>query len=259
MGNAGRYGQGDVQWMTAGRGVVHSEMFPLVDKKRDNATRFFQIWLNLPATNKMVEPSFGMFWKADIPVYQKDGVQVTIWAGNDYFHMQQQPNNSPPPASWASDSSNDVAIMHISIQPGGSIVMPKAHEEHVNRSLFLIEGYDQGVLVDGEKQNQPVVLTVDSSKNVKLELPETATGPIEFLLLQGKPIDEPVKQYGPFVMNTEAEIQAAFQDYGRTHFGEWPWPRDDMVFPREKGRFALVQGTETTPPNDETACLEKDS
>jgi hypothetical protein len=259
LGNAGRYGQGDVQWMTAGRGVVHSEMFPLIHKNKENATRFFQIWLNLPAKNKMVEPSFSMFWNADVPIYQNEDhtVKVTVWAGNDYFHMQQ-PNNSPPPASWASDASNDVAIMHITIQPGGSMILPKAHEERVNRSLFLIEGHDQGVLVNGDKQDQPVVLTMDSSKDVKLELPQSATGAIEILLLQGKPIDEPVKQYGPFVMNTEAEIQAAFQDYGRTQFGTWPWPRDDMVFPREKGRFALIQGTETTPNNVET-CLEQDS
>lgn len=238
----------------AGEGVVHSEMFPLIEKERDNATRFFQIWLNLPRKNKLVEPSFAMFWNPQVPIYKTNNVKVTLWAGHDYFDVVQ--TNSPPPASWASDPSNDVAIMHITLQPGGNLVLPKAHEENVNRSLFLIEGHGQGVLVDGEKQDQPVVLTMDSTKDVELKLPGKATEASEFLLLQGKPINEPVKQYGPFVMNTEAEIQAAFQDYGKTQFGGWPWPRDDMVFPREKGRFALVNGKETTPDDDETCRAE---
>jgi len=225
--------------------VVHSEMFPLIEKEEDNATRFFQIWLNLPSKSKMVEPSFAMFWANQVPIYKTDKVQATIWAGNGYFDVQQP--NSPPPASWASDPSNDVAIMHITIQPGGKLELPKANEEGVSRSLFLIEGHGQGVLVDGTKQDEPVVLTMDSSKDVELEVPETATEAGEFLLLQGKPISEPVAKYGPFVMNTNAEIEEAFDDYDRTKFGGWPWPRDDMVFPREKGRFALMGGKETTP------------
>jgi redox-sensitive bicupin YhaK (pirin superfamily) len=69
VGNAGRYGMGDVQWMTAGEGVVHSEMFPLLNDHAPNRLRFFQIWLNLPAKSKMVKPSFAMFWANDVPVY----------------------------------------------------------------------------------------------------------------------------------------------------------------------------------------------
>lgn len=225
--------------------MVHSEMFPLIEKEQDNATRFFQIWLNLPSKSKMVEPSFAMFWDQQVPIYNGEKVKVTIWAGNNYFDVEQP--NSPPPASWANDPSNDVAIMHITIQPGGELILPKANVEGVNRSLFLIEGHGQGVLVDGTKQDDPVVFTMDSSKDVEFKVPETATTASEFLLLQGKPIGEPVAQYGPFVMNTNAEIQEAFHDYGRTKFGGWPWPRDDMVFPREKGRFALICGKESTP------------
>jgi redox-sensitive bicupin YhaK (pirin superfamily) len=145
--------------------------------------------------------------------------------------------------------------MHITLQPGATLVIPKAKIETVNRSLFLVEGHDQGVLVDDIKQEEPVVLTLDSSKNVTLQLPEeTSSRLCELLLLQGKPIGEPVARYGPFVMNTQAEIQAAFTDYGRTKFGGWPWPRDDMVFPREKGRFALMNGQESTPNDDDDTC-----
>ena len=86
MGNAGRYGKGDVQWMTAGRGVVHGEMFPLVNIDEPNPTRFFQIWLNLPGTSKMADPSFAMFWRNDIPKYftTYKKANVTVWFG-EYF------------------------------------------------------------------------------------------------------------------------------------------------------------------------------
>jgi len=75
---------------------------------------------------------------------------------------------------------------------------------------------------------------------------QTASG-VELLLLQGRPIGEPVAQHGPFVMNTREEIQQAFNDYRRTQFGGWPWPEDAVVFPREKGRFAVFDGKEEVP------------
>ena len=91
---------------------------------------------------------------------------------------------------------------------------------------------------------------MEADEEVELEMDASATEPGEFLLLQGKPIDEPVAQHGPFVMNTRAEIQQAFMDYQRTQFGGWPWPRDDMVFDRTKDRFALLDGKESEPPKE---------
>jgi redox-sensitive bicupin YhaK (pirin superfamily) len=70
MGAAGRYGNGDVQWLTTGRGVQHSEMFPLLNRNADNPLLFFQIWLNLPAESKMAKPHFAMFWNEEIPFYE---------------------------------------------------------------------------------------------------------------------------------------------------------------------------------------------
>jgi len=78
--------------------------------------------------------------------------------------------------------------------------------------------------------------------------PSAANAVVEFLVLQGVPIGEPVAQHGPFVMNTQTEIQQAFADYRQTEFGGWPWPKDAMVFPREKGRFSLLDGKEEYPP-----------
>ena len=88
-----------------------------------------------------------------------------------------------------------------------------------------------------------------SVEDVVLENPTTETG--EFLWMQGVPIEEPVAQYGPFVMNTQQEIQQAFRDYQTTEFGGWPWERDDMVFPRSRGRFALLDGKTTYPTGED--------
>lgn len=261
LGNGGRYGQGDVQWMTAGKGIVHGEMFPLIHKEKPNHTRFFQIWINLPAKSKMVEPSFAMFWNNEVPKWKSDDgkAAVTVFYG-DYFlpgHGESkkttQNPNKPPPDSWAADHDNDVAVLHMTIQPGGALEVPKAHKK-VNRVLYMIEGLKEGAVINQVPINKGMI-TVDASSDLEISMPSSASQAGEFLLLQGKPIDEPVAQHGPFVMNTRSEIEQAFMDYSRTKFGGWPWPRDDMVFPREKGRFALLYGKETTP-SDEEVCEE---
>lgn len=248
-GNGGRYGMGDLQWMTAGEGIVHSEMFPMLNTSKENPTRFFQIWLNLPAKSKMATPSFAMFWANEVPTFQTELAKATIWVGTNYLGIAQN-NNVPPPESWASDPSNDVALVHITIQPGGKMTLPKAHEPTVNRSLFYIEG-EEGMIVDGKPIGTKRSLLLDPTQDLDLELPESHKVAGEFLWMQGKPIDEPVSQYGPFVMNTPEEIQQAFADYRATQFGGWPWPRDDMVFPSDKGRFALFGGVESVPKEDD--------
>ncbi|KAL3806515.1 hypothetical protein ACHAXA_002557 [Cyclostephanos tholiformis] len=234
VGNHGWYGEGDVQWMTAGAGVVHGEMFPLVHSDKPNHLRLFQIWLNLPSRKKMSSPGFAMFWAEDVPVWE----------------------------SWASDPENDVAILHIVISPGGELILPRANRDGVNRSLYLIEGHTNGVKVDGRVISERACLDMDSTRDVLIENPTSTTSEgsandddddfngrrAEFLLLQGRPIGEPVASHGPFVMNTYAEIDDAISDYRRTGFGGWPWSRDDVVFPREKGRFAVINGVETRPP-----------
>ncbi|KAL3821708.1 hypothetical protein ACHAXA_003266 [Cyclostephanos tholiformis] len=150
-------------------------------------------------------------------------VNISVWAGN-YFGLSNV-RKSPPPDSWASDPENDVAILHIVISPGGEPILPRANSDGVNRSLYLIEGHER----------ERACLDMDSTKDV--------------LIVQGRPIGEPVAtSHGPFVMNTYAEIDDAIADYRRTGFGGWPWSREDVVFPREKGRFAVINGVETRPP-----------
>ncbi len=98
LGAAARFGRGDVQWLTAGEGIVHSEMFPLLEADQPNPLELFQIWLNLPAEDKLVEPHFSMLWDGDIPRLRADGVEITVIAG-ELAGLTPPP---PPPHSWAS-------------------------------------------------------------------------------------------------------------------------------------------------------------
>jgi redox-sensitive bicupin YhaK (pirin superfamily) len=234
LGAAARFGRGDVQWLTAGRGIVHSEMFPLLDAERPNPLELFQIWLNLPAADKLVDPYFTMFWDRDIPRHVvTDGAGrttvVTVIAGA----LDGAVPLSPPPSSWASRPDADVAIWHLHLEPGARWTMPGAAAADVGRVLYVFEG--DGVRVDGVDvaNDTGVVLRADADASL-----EAGSEPVEALLLQGRPIGEPVAQYGPFVMTTNAEIQQAFADYQRTQFGGWPWPDEAPTHGRARGRFA---------------------
>jgi|UPI0004AF5B92 redox-sensitive bicupin YhaK (pirin superfamily) len=244
LGNAGRYGHGDVQWMTAGKGVVHGENFPLVETEKPNFTKFFQIWLNLPAKNKMADASFKMHWNENIPRVKQEGVTVHVWAGE----LEGKTALQPTPFSWAQDDANDVAIFAFELMPSKEFYVPAAKGgSHTNRALYFIEGDE--MLCNGKSFTKPVHLTMDGGQpfEIKNNGP-SGSKPMLCLLLQGRPIAEPVAKYGPFVMNTQQEIQQAFSDYRATQFGGWPWKDDAMVFPRTKGRFALLNGAETYPP-----------
>lgn len=230
LGSAGRYGQGDVQWMTAGSGVQHSEMFPLIRTDADNHLELFQIWLNLPRKNKMAAPHYKMFWSEQIPRLSLDGgkVEMTLIAGN----FENKRGLPPPPDSWAAEPGTDVAVQIFRFKSGGRLKLP-ASEGLVSRNLYLFAG---GPLrVAGRELAVGNGVELDSRFPVDLE---AATDGAEILFLQGKPIAEPVVQHGPFVMNTREEIFRAIQDYQRTRFGGWPWSRPDVVHGDKIERFA---------------------
>lgn len=234
MGAAGRYGNGDVQWMTAGSGIQHSEMFPLIKVDEGNPLELFQIWLNLPAKSKMVEPHFKMLWSEDIPHIQlKDAkgktTEIEVIAGN----LASENAPSPPPNSWAADKDHHVAVINIAIEAGGQFDL-QATEEGINRTLFFYEGSQLYI----NEELIPDYHAVEVEPTSNLSLHNTSSETIKILILQGKPIGEPVVQHGPFVMNTRQEIQQAFNDYHATQFGGWPWPVYDQVHDRNKGRFA---------------------
>ena len=229
LGAKARFGHGDVQWMTAGKGVVHSEMFPLVKRDAPNPTELFQIWLNLPAANKMVDPYFTMLWDRDIPRVEAEGVLVRAVAGT----IDGRKAPPPPPDSWASQPNADVAIFTLKLAPNARWTLP-AGPSGVNRTLYFFAG--DSVRIGGTEIGEPRAVRVTPDVDVEIE-----NGPSEgeLLVLQGRPIGEPVAHYGPFVMNTRAELQQAMLDYRRTEFGGWPWERDDPVHPRDETRFAV--------------------
>ena len=228
LGAAARYGEGDVQWLTAGAGIQHAEMFPLLRKDADNPLELFQLWLNLLAADKMAPPHFAMFWADAVPIVSPaQGVSVTVVAGA----LGEVTPPSPPPRSYASRAEGNVAIWLARLAAGASWEMPPAIAGS-NRFLYLFEG--RGLAVAGQSVAGRALLAVDPGCAVRLE---AADGPAEILVLQGRPITEPVAQHGPFVMNTRAQLQQAFSDYQRTQFGGWPWPSPDPVNGRE-GRFA---------------------
>ena len=231
LGATARYGEGDVQWLTTGSGVQHGEMFPLVHEDQDNTLDMFQIWLNLPAKKKMAAPDFTMFWAHDIPhVVQADAQgrrsEVEIIAG-DYAPVDAaaaggQPLTkalTPPPASWASEPEADVAIWIVRLEPGASLVLPPA-SHLARRVLYLTTG--KTLTVAGQAFNERVMVEVRA--DAPAPLLNHGSEVVEVLMLQGRPIGEPVAAHGPFVMNSQQELVQAIQDYQRTEFGGWPWP-----------------------------------
>jgi len=234
LGAAGRFGKGDVQWMTAGKGVQHSEMFPLLKEEEWNPLEIFQVWLNLPKANKMVEPHFKMLWAEDIPIVTINDVNggtstIDVIAGsfNDTKAL------APTPDSWAANPNNAVSVLTIKMDANAELKIP-ANELDVNRTLYFYEG--DKLLVEDKTIEEYHLIDINSTEDVLLK-----NGSEEgfILMLQGKPINEPVAQYGPFVMNTQQEIQQAMQDFQKTQFGGWPWPEREQAHARDRGRFAL--------------------
>lgn len=231
-GGAGRYGNGDVQWMTAGKGLQHSEMFPLLKKEEDNPFELFQIWINLPKKDKFVEPTFKMLWSEDQAKEQfvdtngkKTNIEVV--AGKI-----TKDTSTPAPSSWAASPENNVLVWNIKIEANGSFEIPVT-VEGVNRNLYFYKGDKISI----EENDIEVYKGIELDSSVKTII-KNGDKEAKLLLLQGKPISEPVVQHGPFVMNTHQEIQQAMIDYQNTHFGGWPWDRTDKHHGATKGRFA---------------------
>lgn len=232
-GASGRYGNGDVQWMTAGAGLQHSEMFPLLNRDKDNPLELFQIWLNLPAERKFARPHYTMLWAEDIPEYKSQDSNgnltvITVIAGK----IDNITAPSPAPDSWAADTKKEVAVWIVKMESNAQWIIPPA-SPGVNRMVYFYRGSQLRIAGINIEPYHSVELMADQQVIV-----ENGPGTSYLLLLQGEPINEPVAQHGPFVMNNTAEIQQAFADYRRTQFGGWPWGRYDPVHGNKPVRFA---------------------
>ena len=207
-GNAGQLGPGDVQWMTAGAGVVHSEM-PATDFERQGGRMHgFQLWVNLPQRDKMIRPHYQEIPAAKIPTAASaDGkVTVRVIAG-EAMGVKAVINTRTP-----------IIYLHWTIKPGGSIVQPVPAE--YNAFAYVFSG--EGLMGRDQKpgvEHQMVMFAGDGDA-VSIAAPATASAPLEVLLIGGMPLREPVARYGPFVMNTKEEIIRAFEDYREGRMGE---------------------------------------
>ena len=245
LGATARYGAGDVQWLTAGRGIQHSEMMPLLDQSAPNTLDLFQIWLNLPAADKMVEPSFTMFWNEDLPrtVLKDDAghsTEVTVVAGT-FAGIQPLP---PPPDSWASRSEGEVAIWQFTAEPSSEWTLPATLQAETVRTLYVFAG---SVEIGGRILEAPIGAVVRSDMPVVVAAGQRGA---EAIVLQARPIGEPVAIDGPFVMNRRAEIEEAYRDYHSTGFGGWPATSSDPVHPRSTPRFARHPDGRTEFPEE---------
>ena len=247
LGATARFGRGDVQWLTAGRGIVHAEMFPLLNTLEPNPLELFQIWLNLPAASKMADPHFTMFWADDIPgrvLTDANGLQtyVSVIAGQLADADKPTKALSPPPDSWAAQAQADIAIWTLRMAPGANFSLPAA-KAGTRRHLYFFKG--KSVSVGGEEIHSHGAIELRGDVPVELI---NGSEESEFLLLQGKPIAEPVAQYGPFVMNTQAEIRQTIADYQCTQFGGWPWVDHAPTHGLDPSRLARHPGGRVEAP-----------
>jgi redox-sensitive bicupin YhaK (pirin superfamily) len=206
-GHAGKLNPGDVQWMTAGSGVVHSELPSDAFMRDGGVMHGFQIWVNLPARDKMIKPRYQEIPSAEIPlaISANGKVKVHVIAGASLGQ------------SAVIETCTPITYLHFTIQPGGEI--EQAVPAGYNALIYLISGEvqtgkDQKLVREGQMarlgDGDVVRLAVASSD---------ATLPADLLLLAGQPLNEPVARYGPFVMNTREEIEQAFRDYQSGRMG----------------------------------------
>jgi redox-sensitive bicupin YhaK (pirin superfamily) len=240
LGASARYGLGDVQWLTTGSGIVHSEMLPLLNSTGPNPLELFQIWLNLPASSKFASPHFKIFWAEDVPrlhLLDDQGLatDLSFIAGRLVpidGDMRLAAPVAPPPDSWAARPQADVAIWTMKMQARATWTLPAALGHCTRRQLFYFKGESARIGSDDIAAGNSIELHARVEAKISNGAEES-----EFLLLQGLPIGEPVVQSGPFVMNSQAEISRTLSDYQRTRFGGWPWPNAAPVHAANQPRF----------------------
>lgn len=207
QGHAGKLSPGDVQWMTAGAGVIHSEMPSAEFQREGGRLHGFQLWVNLPRLNKMMRPRYQEIPSAAIPTARtEDGlVSVRVIAGEALG------------ATAVIETVTPIIYLHFTLQPGGRVsqVVPRDY----NAFAYVIDGEGEfGAEGERAADGQMVMFATDGDE-VRIENPARAGSELDLLLIAGLPLGEPVARYGPFVMNTEAEIYQAIEDYRSGRMG----------------------------------------
>jgi redox-sensitive bicupin YhaK (pirin superfamily) len=206
-GHAGRLRPGDVQWMTAGSGVIHAEMPAREFARVGGRMHGFQLWVNLPQRDKMMNPRYQEIPASQIPkATSADGlVEVSVIAGEAMGERAVIETRTP------------IIYLHYRIEPGGVATqhVPGAY----NTFTYVVEG--EGLFgAEAERgEDGQMVLFAQDGDEVRIENPADAKATLEVLLIAGVPLNEPIERYGPFVMNTRAEIRQAIEDYQEGRMG----------------------------------------
>ena len=206
-GHAGRLGSGDVQWMTAGAGVVHAEMPSAEFMRTGGVMHGFQLWVNLPQRDKMTKPRYQEIPSNKIPqAVSPDGmVSVRVIAGEAMGEKAVIETRTP------------IIYLHYRLEPGGVVTQQVPHD--YNAFAYVVDGAGSfGAESERGADGQMVIFAPDGDA-VRIENPADTKAALEVLLIAGVPLNEPIARYGPFVMNTEAEIHQAFEDYRRGRMG----------------------------------------
>ena len=194
VGSKGVITPGDVQWMTAGKGIIHSEMPTKKMMDEGGLMHGFQIWVNLPAKDKMMNPRYQDITSDQSPTIDKDGVWARVIAGE----------------CLGIESSIDTVIpityVHVKMEPGASL--DKNLDTELNGMIYVFKGE---VSIEGKSVKDGSLALLSAGSEVKIEAKEES----EFLILAGPELNEPIARYGPFVMNTREEILQAIDDYQR--------------------------------------------
>lgn len=206
-GNAGKLATGDVQWMTAGAGVVHSEMPSTRMREEGGRVHGFQVWVNLPAKDKMIAPRYQEIPAAKIPsATSEDGkARVKVVAGEALG------------VSAVIDTHTPIIYQHWELDPGADVeqVVP---EDHAAYAYVFGGALDVGS--EGDRAEDGQLVTFGPGDVVRLAVPSDAKEGARLLLLAGVPLREPVARYGPFVMNTRQELVQAMMDYEAGRMGQ---------------------------------------
>ena len=205
-GGGGTIQSGDVQWMTAGAGLVHEEFHSTEFAQKGGLFEMVQLWVNLPAADKMTAPKYQAIIAKDIPVinFEQDAGYIRVIAGNYAGHTGPASTHSPVNVWDGELKAEQIQHLHVPV-------------DH-NVLLVLLSGEMQ---LNGTQQVQDssiVMFAQDSEIDIRVEALQDS----KFLLLTGQPLNEPIQGYGPFVMNSKDEIIQAFNDFNSGKFGEIP-------------------------------------
>lgn len=236
LGNQGRYGNGDVQWITAGGRYHHCEMYPLVHQDRDNPQLITQIMLNLPLSEKNTEPTVRTIWNENLSVLKGEGWRATVIAGE----FEGKKGIKPPKNSWASDSGHHVLILRIEMEANATIEISPSGS--VNRNIYTTEG---PIFIGEASYLNNTRLKVDPTVPLTVRMGDV---PSEIWILEGDPIGEKQVSWGPAVLGSTKEVREANNIIRQKELEDWPWQYVNQKQPLGTERFfRSADGTELRP------------